>query len=321
LLAFGVYVFIWLFSVFLSGGYDKPIRLQKIVRGILLGTGIILSVYALLPEEYRFSRALILIGTGWATMSMLATRMMFHLFGIKDFLLEGSTSKRIAIIGSEDEYKRVFALLKESSIKTGFAGFVSADGTEHKTENYLGKFSQMHEVIDIYKIDEVIFCAKNISSEKIIDAMSDSNVEYKIAPQESLSIIGSNSIDTAGDLYSIDVNAVTKPSNQRKKRIIDISLSVALLVLSPLLVFIIKRPFNYLFNCLKVLSGFNTWVGYEQTPEFSERRKGILFPSDAIKDKTITPEMSERLNKIYAKDYSVGHDVRIIMKGLKNLGR
>jgi hypothetical protein len=42
LFAFGIYVFIWLFSVFLSGGYDKPIRLQKIVRGIFWGSGIIL---------------------------------------------------------------------------------------------------------------------------------------------------------------------------------------------------------------------------------------------------------------------------------------
>ncbi len=339
LLAFGVYVFIWLLSVFLSGGYDKPIRLQKIVRGILLGTGIILSVYALLPEEYRFSRALILIGTGWATISILSMRMLFHLFGIKDFLLEGSTSKRLAIVGSEEEYKRVFALIKESSIKTAFVGFVDStlpltDSPAHRfrsgeTETgrkgddilMLGRFSQLNEIIGLYKIDEVIFCAKNISSEKIIDAMSDSNVDYKIAPQESLSIIGSNSIDRAGDLYSIDVNAVTKPSNQRKKRIIDISLSILLIVLSPLLIFIIKHPFNYIINCFKVVLGFNTWVGYEQTPEFSVKRKGILFPADALKDRSITPEMAERLNKIYAKDYSVGNDVSIIWKGLKNLGR
>ena len=336
LAAFAIYVCTWLFSVFLSGGYDKPIRLQKIVRGILGGSAIILIAYALLPEEYRFSRALILIGTGWATMAMLATRMLFHLFGLKAFMLEGSASKHIAIAGSEEEYKRVYGLLKESSVKIGFAGFVSTDGSEHKTENYIGKLNQLNDIIDIYKIDEVIFCAKNVSSEKIIDSMTESDVEFKIAPQGSSSIIGSNSIDTAGDLYSIDVNSVNKPSNRRNKRIIDISLSITLLCLSPVLIFIIKNPFNYLLNCFKVMLGFNTWISPRLNPpqrgglshatlsplgRAGEGWKpGILSPGDALKGKTITPEMSERLYKIYAKDYRAMNDVKIIVKGIRNLG-
>ncbi len=319
--AFVIYVFIWIFSIFISGGYDKPVKLQKIARGIFWGTGVILSIYALLPEAYRFSRALILIGASWATISIIFSRMTLHLIGIKEFILEGSSSKRLVIVGDESEFKRVFALLKESTIKNSFIGFVSADGTEYKTDPYLGKFSQLQEVIDVYKIDEVIFCAKNVSSEKTIAAMTESDIEFKIAPQESFSIIGSNSINTAGELYSIDVNSVNKPSNKRKKIIIDTSLSILLLILSPLLVLIIKNPINFLLNCLKVLIGNNTWVGYDQTPEFSEKRKGILFPADAYNDKNIGQEMSERLNKLYATDYHAINDIKIVLKGIRNLGR
>ena len=339
LLAFGIYVFIWLSSIFLSGGYDKPIRLQKIVRGIFWGTGIILITYALLPEEYRFSRALILIGTGWATISILATRMLFHLFGIKNFMLEGSSSKRIAIVGSGEEYKRVFSLLKESSIKAGFVGFVSdltpistpdGEGRTGGAENYIGKFSQLSEIIDIYKIDEIIFCAKNLSAEKIIDAMSTQGkaaVEFKIAPPESLSIIGSNSIDTAGDLYAIDINSVNKPSNRRKKRIIDISFSALFVALLPVLIFVVKSPFSFIGNIFKVLFGFNSWIGYGeiQNSEFRiqniNSQKGILSPADSLKSNHISPDVAERLNKIYAKDYSVRNDVNIILRGVRNLGR
>ena len=78
----------------------------------------------------------------------------------------GRRKRYQAIVGSEEEYRRVYGLLKESSVKIGFAGFVSADGSEHKTENYIGKLNQLNEIIEIYKIDEVIFCAKNVSSEK-----------------------------------------------------------------------------------------------------------------------------------------------------------
>lgn len=342
--AFGAYVFIWIVSIFLSGGYDKPIRLQNIARGVFLGTGIILAVYALLPEEYRFSRALILIGTGWVIVSMLGTRMLFHLFRIKEFMLEGSTSKRIAIIGNEEEYKRVFALLKESSIKTAFIGFVESSDVIQPLSSegeklHLGRFSQLQEIIDIYKIDEVIFCSKNLSAEKIIDAMSaqsNASVEFKIAPQESISIIGSNSIDTAGDLYAIDINSINKPSNKRKKRIIDTLFSVLFIALLPILIFVVKSPVSFIGNIFKVLFGVRTWVA--STPYLpSSNAKGrgaqhspfggvgvdtgVLSPADSLKSNHITPEVAERLNKIYSKDYSVRNDINIILKGIRKLGK
>mgnify|MGYP002638712354 FL=1 len=56
-----IYVLIWLISVYLSGGYDRPIRLRKVTQGMIVGTFIILILYSLLPESYRFSRALIIL--------------------------------------------------------------------------------------------------------------------------------------------------------------------------------------------------------------------------------------------------------------------
>lgn len=47
--------------------------------------------------------------------------------------------------------------------------------------------------------------------------MVSSNVDFKIAPAESFSIIGSNSIETAGDLYTIDINSISRTQNVRKK--------------------------------------------------------------------------------------------------------
>jgi len=70
LIAVPIYILAWLVSVLLSGGYNKPIRLNKIVTGLLVGTVLILMVYALLGESQRFSRALILLGAGWATIAI-----------------------------------------------------------------------------------------------------------------------------------------------------------------------------------------------------------------------------------------------------------
>ena len=75
----------------------------------------------------------------------------------------------------------------------------------------------------IHQIDEIIFCAKDLSSQRIIELMSrlvQTNVDFKIAPPESLFLVGSNSIDSAGDLYVIDINSIAKPENKRKEKVI-----------------------------------------------------------------------------------------------------
>ena len=60
------------------------------------------------------------------------------------------------------------------------------------------------------------------------------SVDFKIAPPESLSIIGSNSINTAGDLYTIHFNSIGKESNRRNKRLFDVVSSLLLLITFPL---------------------------------------------------------------------------------------
>jgi GT2 family glycosyltransferase len=69
------YILIWLLSVYYSGGYEKPVKLWKVISGHLTGTIIILVLYALLPEAYRFSRALILIGSLWGMLAYYILRV------------------------------------------------------------------------------------------------------------------------------------------------------------------------------------------------------------------------------------------------------
>ena len=48
------------------------------------------------------------------------------------------------------------------------------------------------------------------------------NLDFKIAPEESMYVIGSNSINTQGELYAFEVNGINKPENIRNKRVFDI---------------------------------------------------------------------------------------------------
>ncbi len=324
-IAFTVYILIWMFTVYLSGGYDKPIRLLHILRGILIGTGLILIGYSLLPEVYRFSRALIILGTGWVVISYLISRLTFHLVGLRSFDLNVDTSKRIAIIGNQEEFERVNGLLKQTNINSGFLGFVSADDIVSANSNYIGNINQIEEVIEIYKINEVIFCSRDISSQRIIDYMHtlvSANVDFKIAPPESLSIIGSNSIDTAGDLYIIDVNSIGKPKNKRNKRLFDVLSSLLFTVLSPIFILIQHNKTGFIKNIFSVLFSFKSWVGYgnDVNEHLPKLKPSVLSPADAVKKITISIDTRNRLHLAYSKDYKIENDLRIVWKCLRMLG-
>jgi O-antigen biosynthesis protein len=324
-----IYIFIWIVTTYFSGGYDKPVKLSKIFRGVLVGTGLILIFYSLLPEVYRYTRALILLGSAWTAIALLTTRLLFHFLRIKGFALDADRSRRIVIVGNEEECQRVHGLLKQTSVQPGFVGFAGVIEHSYKINTYLGNFSQLREIINIYKIDEVVFCAKDVPAQQIIGQMAmlgDTEVDYKIAPPESLSIIGSNSIDTAGDLYVIDINSVTKAVNRRNKRVLDVMLALGFIPALPFMAFVVKKPGGFAKNIVSVLTGRRSWVGLAQLEGMTNDHRlpkikpGILTPADAIDEKHSTPLTAGRLNMVYAKDYKITNDLSIIWKGIRKLG-
>ncbi len=327
------YILIWLYSIYLNGGYDKPIRISRTLRGILIGTIFILVVYALLSEEYRFSRALILLGTAWASLSSASLRVLLDLANIKDYRLERNEKKNLLIVAEPEEGKRILSILQFSNSPVSFIGFVSSkENLDEKHLNeytgyYLGQLVNLKEITELYSINEVIFSAKDVSSQEIINQMlflSHMDVEYKIAPPESLFIIGSNSIEDQGDLYLVDVNAITARSNKRNKRLVDIGFSFLFLLLSPLLIFKVKNISGLFKNIAKVLSGRLSWVGFinlDGANGSKKLRPGVLNPADALQNVSPDHQAANRINALYARDYKVNKDIRIIMRSLALLGR
>ena len=107
-------------------------------------------------------------------------------------------------------------------------------------ETYLGSFKNIAELVQIFKIEELIFCSQDLPNQEIIASMVQlgQKIDYKILPQHSQSIIGSSSKNTSGELYTMDVQfKIASPMNRRNKRLLDIIFSTICLVFSPILVF------------------------------------------------------------------------------------
>ena len=322
-----VYILFWLFSVFFIGGYDRPVRLGKAVQGMLLGTVVILVFYALLPEWLRYSRALILFGTLLGVVVLPMLRMFLAIIGFSWIRIGDDEVKRFLVIGDKQEAQRVSELLYASYIRPSFVGWVSVDKKPSGDKDFIGNISQVVDIIRIYKISEVVFCSKSVPHQVIIDKMTEwksTQIAYKIAPEDSLSIIGSNSIHTQGDLYTVDIHAVDSTENRRNKRVLDMLLSLLFFAVSPLLMWVMKSPFGFVSNSIQVFFGVKSWVGYQPVEKDSVKlpriRKGVLTPTDAMKHKQFSAETITNLNLLYARDYRVWKDVNIIFYAFRNLG-
>ncbi|MDR0801191.1 glycosyltransferase [Fluviicola sp.] len=318
-----LYTFIWMNSMALQGAYDQPVTFKKFISGGVTGTALILILYALFPKEWQFSRLFILLGAGWIVLYYIISRYILHLAIGKRFTINGRKHVNFAIVGSQEEFDRVSMLLYQTQPK--IANIVSVSLDENHDKNSLGSISQLEQIVRVHNIDEIIFCARDTSARDIIHwmiAIPDMTVDYKIAQPDSQYLIGSNSIETAGDLYILEINAISQPAKQRQKRLFDIISGLILLLCSPLLIWFYKNKLRFLGNVFSLISGRKTLVSYSQQGTFSSKqlpkiKKGILTPTDHLSG--LDEGLQSKLDLLYAREYSVFGDIRILWKAWKKL--
>ncbi|MCR9174007.1 MAG: glycosyltransferase family 2 protein [bacterium] len=299
----------WVAVVYFNGGYDRPIKLFKYLKGTILGTLPILVAYAILPKSLQFSRLFIFIGAAWVMIYYFVSRIYFHFAFPKWFRLRNTTKKNFAIYGSDVEFERISHLLSQTQTNIGEVKKVSKEELADET----------------LKVDELIFSAKDISNEEIIALMSklkSNDLDFKIAPEASDLLIGSNSIDTAGELYILNLNALISSENKRKKRLFDLMAAFGMMLSLPVSIFLFKNKATYVQNVFSVLVGKKSFIGFSEELSFKDVRlprikKGILTPDDGFEfhDEGIT----EKLNLLYARDYSMRKDFSIVWKAWRKL--
>jgi len=323
---FPLYILVWVFVTYLRGGYDAAARTRHLMTGVGIGTVLVAAIYAFLPEELHFSRMLILLSSLWAFAAMYATR------SIKSYWTKGTIfwSKHppanLVIVGKEAESQRVLNLLYQAHISINYIGRVSSE-MEQASGELLGNVHQLAELCHIYDVNEIIFCGSDISSKEIIDWMTRLGraINYKIVPSQSEYIIGSNSKNSAGDLYTIDINFnITNSIKRRNKRIMDIVYSLVFILTFVLIFPFIKDRWGAIKNSLAVLLGRKTWVGYyplSLSQHLPTLKPAVLTPLDRLELLPTERQTIHRINLFYAKDYSSTIDFNIIQKAWQKIGR
>ena len=297
-----LYILILMLCSWLHGGYDKPVRLNRIARGMGTGLLLLLAFYSLLDESQRYSRMLLLMGSAWTLSATLLIRLALDLLGFKGYTLHTRAHVTTLVVGQPDETSRIANLYATLGIPSDHLLPTSDTDPQH-----------LQDLIRIEHAEEVIFCGRNIELRHIIDLMASlrtTGVEYRIAPQEGDFIIGSDTILSPDDLYIADLDTISTDTSRRTKRTFDLVSALVLIVASPILFWFQHHKRQYFGHCFAVLTGRLTWVGYTD-------HRGVFSPSDIMP--SASPEMRERLLLRYMRHYRTSTDFNILIHNWRNI--
>ncbi|WP_192821649.1 glycosyltransferase [Rufibacter sp. LB8] len=313
-----VYFSVWLGAAFFSGAYDEPPRLYRLVRGMVVGSVLIMALSSIVSIENILgvaNKKHLLLAMFLGLVGMAGWRMVWHYKKYGSWFLGESKAKRIAVIGSPKEVKRASALLREVGAQEPIAAL--------EPQHAGADLHQIQEIIQIHKINELIFCGKDLAMSQIIEWMvqiPDNNVEFKILPENSTYIIGSSSKNARGDYYALHLEInLYNPYHRRNKVLLNALLGLVFLVASPILIWKVKKKGQFLKNCLGNLFGLYQWVGLKATAT-PETRPAVLSPVDKVNNPNISVNAARQIEVVYAKDYTPYADLSIIWQNISKLG-
>jgi GT2 family glycosyltransferase len=316
---------VWIFVLWILGHYDEKTKIWSTIKMVLSGTLVILTAYALLPEAWRSSRAIILLGTISACLVALVTGFILK-------WLKGNNNSHhgvegnIAIVAQKENGTKLKEIIS-SAVSFAHEFYFFAPANVAKDSFYTNDVQALPEIVRTLKIKEIIYSSEDMSMKKIMQSMSaiGAGISFKIGGDDALSIIGSSSKHHQGAFYTMDMKyAISDGASLRLKRILDIFFAVLAIVFFPILYFLTGFRPKVFSNATAVLIGDATWIGYGGDP--SDYNFLPLLPKAIIPYATIdkvlhySADHHKIKNTEYAKEYYILKDISLVIRYFYKMG-
>ncbi len=322
-IAIPAFTVLYLITAYYAGLYDRWYKRSELIRSTFIATIVLLAVYSLLPEQYRFSRAIILFG---AILSFILTGFLRRLLIATKVLTSSKQQEEHAntlIIGSAKEYGEAVQVMNDAGMQEKVFGRVAVSENDSSA---IGYWSKLNMLSDAVSFREAVFCEGTLSFKNIIDSIQQSgnDIKIKIHAAGSGSIVGSDSKDSSGEAVSKENGfKLADPYNRRLKRLQDILVSLFALLSFPVHLIGVKKPFQFFVNCFSVLFAQKTWIGYAtEEKNLPPLRKGVMTCNGipATIKQELPKQSLQMLDYWYARDYDPLQDIKIIWRMYKRLG-
>ncbi|MBK8925694.1 MAG: sugar transferase [Crocinitomicaceae bacterium] len=241
----------WMFLYTLQGTYnavERSYRLKTIKQtffGTLLGTMLVFFALILNDYVYSYKQFYTLLGVLFALQFFLTLtpRIIITTIHVKR-IHSGKFGFKTLIIGGSQKAADIYDEIKKQNQQSGyiFTGYVNINGSDFALDKHmplLGNISQINDVLQKNKIEEVIIAVESTDHEKlnwIIANLAGYNVRINLIPDTYDILSGHVQMNSIFGALLIRVNDAVMPEWQiSTKRILDVFISlIALISLIPL---------------------------------------------------------------------------------------
>lgn len=322
-IAFPAFSIVYLLSAYYAGLYDRWYRRVELIQSTLVATVVVLAAYALLPEQYRFSRGMILFGALLAFIFIGLLRRVLLYTGVLSKHRQHQEPASTLVAASEQEYQEVKQLLTEAGVAHKLLGYIAVGDNNHKA---LGQWPNIAQVRRSIPFSELILVTGRLTYAEAIAALGKFPRKLRIKWHHAgtRSIVGSDSKDSSGESLSKENGfRLADPHYRRLKRLVDVLIALLAILLWPIWLFVVKKPLGLLRNSLQVLTGAKTWMGYAHTQEGLPTLRTAVLGNNGLSRKenqALPAESLQMLDYWYARDYSVQQDLARIRYCWRKLG-
>ncbi len=299
------------------GAYDRPMRWGSIGKGLV---ALILVGGAMAEWQHAFPLPFILKFMVVAGV-FAGVRLLLPLARMGRQGPMAMHRARILAAGSRIEAEHALALLWQThfglakGMVVGMEQVNAPDGAD-----------TLRNMVRRDRVDEVVFCAKDLPMQRIIllmEQLGSAGATFKIAQPSSVFIIGPSSTESLQDLLVLRDHAVNSSSARRRRRILDLLLAFVLLGTLPAGIWFVRSKAGFLKNLFMVLKGKRTWLGYRgplPDPGIPKLKPCVL---DVVQTLDINPSPGyiRRIDLEYAKDYRVWKDLWRVLGNFGSLGQ
>ena len=321
LFSFPAFTVVYLTVAYYAGLYDRYYKINNLVRSTLVATLVLLALYSLLPETYRFSRGIVVFGALAALILISLLRWILVQAQILKEPADKLNRAFILIAANKIEYSRIRHFLEQRGLGNKIIGRA---GKKQEPGDYITTLENLSNAGSLDARD-IIFYAGELSYKDIISCVENINGQLKCRfhAHGSQSIVGSDASTSSGEIVAEENFRLSRSSYRRMKRLIDFLSSCLFLLIFPVQFFLVKNPKKFFSNCWNVLTGEKTWVGYfNGNGQLPRIKPGVLGANGMEKNgATEMPATSiKMIDHWYAKNYVPWHDIRIIFGRYKHLG-
>ena len=319
--SFPLFTLLYLVIAYYAGLYDKHYRTGNLVRSTFIATLALLALYSLLPERYRFSRGIVVFGAFLTFVLISLLRAVLVRMGWLSEPIDKISKPYILIAANEEGFTKARQFLEEKGLGEKIIGRVAthsgdAAGTVAGFENLLSTARSVNA-------QELVLDTRSLSYKRLINEIQNLKGRLSVKLFAERSMLGSNDQSTKGEILTQEANFnLSRPTNRRLKRLIDVIASLQALLLFPLQLLLVRSPGSFFLNALDVLLGKKTWIGYS-LPEkhLPPLQPSILGPNgNPYADNNLTIESVRLIDYWYAHDYTIIQDLKLILENYRYLG-